>query len=79
MAEGADDWDGTELTSMRLKKSMKRVIEEIIKRDTHKTLTGIMEEATREYLQNFVEREYKMSLTEFIEELKKENGMSKKH
>lgn len=69
-----DNWEGTTPINMRMKKSMKKVIEEIVKRDTHKTITDIIEEGVRRYLQEIVEREYKMSLSEFINKLKNEHN-----
>jgi metal-responsive CopG/Arc/MetJ family transcriptional regulator len=70
------EWDGTTPVSVRLKNSLVFALDSIVKRDTHKNRSDIIEQAVREYLERWYNDNDKITLTNYIERAK--NGQPPK-
>jgi len=71
------EWDGTTPVSVRLKNSLVFALDSIVKRDTHKNRSDIIEQAVREYLERWYNDNDKITLTNYIEKAK-QNGQPPK-
>lgn len=64
------EWEGTTSVSIRMKWALVHALDSIVKRDTHRSRTDVIEQAVREYLEKWFTDNDKITLTNYIEKAK---------
>lgn len=71
---GSSAWEETSVVSVRLKNSLIKVIDSIVRQGTHKSRGDLIEEAVRDFCERSVKDTFGVSLLTYIERLQAEES-----